>query len=124
MCATASSSTSAACATRAERCRHPSESWDPFCLCLCICPCLCRSYCCCQSNGCNSQSFRPLARPGHFLLLAQEKVTKEKGLPRQGPTTGRGKGIFRLAIHGSVEKRRTSMCAALRVWEGGRLFKG
>jgi len=24
-------------------------------------------------------------------------------------------GIFRLAIHGSVEKRRTSLCAALRV---------
>jgi hypothetical protein len=51
------------------------------------------------------------ARPGSFLLLAQKKRTKEKGLPRQGePVIGSVAGIFRLAIHGSVGKRRAS-CA-------------
>ena len=45
--------------------------------------------------------FRPLPRPGHFLLLAQEKVTKEKGTPRVAPlghpvqrVRGRAAGVF------------------------------
>jgi hypothetical protein len=29
------------------------------------------------------KAFRPLSRPSSFLLLAQKKRTKEKGLPRQ-----------------------------------------
>ncbi|ALN62127.1 hypothetical protein GLA29479_1243 [Lysobacter antibioticus] len=27
------------------------------------------------------QSFRPLTRPGYFLLLAQKKANQRKGLP-------------------------------------------
>ncbi|MFL5124378.1 MAG: gamma carbonic anhydrase family protein [Microvirga sp.] len=52
-----------------------------------------------------------------FLCWPKEKVTKKKWPPRQiNPATGEAFGIFRLAILGSVGKRRASMPAALRVW--------
>jgi len=78
------------------------------------------------------------ARTGSLLLLAHEarearpngeagpegasawreskKRTKEKGLPRRSkPVIGSVAGIFRLAIHGSVEKTMHILCIALRV---------
>jgi hypothetical protein len=58
-----------------------------------------------------------------FLCWPKEKVTKKKGPPRQNnPATGCTFGIFVLAIHGSVRKRRPSMAAALRVWIARWLF--
>jgi hypothetical protein len=64
--------------------------------------------------------FRPLPRPSDFFFAGPKKeVTKKKGPPRQvSPATGKAFGIFVLAIHGSVRKRRPSMAAALRVWWG------
>jgi hypothetical protein len=60
---------------------------------------------------------RPLPRPSDFFFVGpKKKVTKKKGPPRQNnPATGETFGIFRLAIHGSVGKRRASMRAALGV---------
>jgi hypothetical protein len=62
--------------------------------------------------------FRPLPRPSDFFFAGPKKeVTKKKGPSRQySPATGKTFGIFVLAIHGSVRKRRPSMAAALRVW--------
>ena len=54
----------------------------------------------------------------YFLLLAQKKVPKENGLPRDvKPVQGacRIVAISGLAIHGSVRKRPPSMAGALRV---------
>jgi hypothetical protein len=58
-----------------------------------------------------SQRLPPAAHAGHFLLLAQEKVTKEKGcfLTTLPCEIGAGAGIFRRNIL-FLEKRRAS-CA-------------
>ncbi|TWT20079.1 hypothetical protein FQY83_10015 [Luteimonas marina] len=51
-----------------------------------------------------------LRRPGSFLLLAQKKRTKEKGLPRQGkPAVGKFDGIFRHGIP-AVAKNGGHLC--------------
>jgi hypothetical protein len=65
----------------------------------------------------DNAGFRPLPRPSDFFFVGpKKKVTKKKGPPRQNnPATGNTFGIFVLAIHGSVRKRRASMRAALQV---------
>src|SRR3982751_2862658 len=54
--------------------RHPGEGRDPFCFCLAL---VCDAAAKTDSRPCG---FRPPSwRPSYFLLLAQKKVTKEKG---------------------------------------------
>ena len=75
----------------------------------------CCCYCVPKKSHSQGKSFRLAA--GHFSLLAQRKVTKRKGPSFKGSHRAwNSAGIFRLAIHGSVGKRRASMPAALRVW--------
>jgi hypothetical protein len=65
----------------------------------------------------DSAGFRPLPRPSDFFFAGPKKeVTKKKGPCQNSPAIGKTFGIFVLAIHGSVRKRRASMRAALRVW--------
>ena len=81
--------------------RHPGVGRDPVTLCSVVA----------QASSALYQRFRDLAayaasvppscrRPGHFLLLAQEKVTKEKGPPDEAPIgqspigTRPGSGLF------------------------------
>ena len=59
-----------------------------------------------------SSWFRP-SRASHFLLLAQEKVTKEKGTPPSGPGCAgvpslhhHSRGTLRRAIHGPSQLSR------------------
>ena len=60
---------------------------------------------------------------GSFLLLAQKKRTKEKGLPRRSTSAKPIRpGCSDSPILGSVGTRRTSLCVALRVWWYGRGF--
>jgi hypothetical protein len=55
------------------------------------------------------------------FFAAAKKVSKESGFPPTQLTRhARVKGIFRLAIHGSLGKRRPSMGDALRVCEAQR----
>jgi hypothetical protein len=83
--------------SRAFRAGHPAKAGDEL-----ICP--------------EVQGFRPCG-PGNFSLLAQRKVTKRKcpwgSQKRNGEL--RQRGDFPTRHPGSVGKRRTSMCAALRV---------
>jgi len=57
--------------------RHPGESRDPLAVALDL-----RRYAKTDSRPCVSTR---ILRAGHFLLLAQEKVTKEKGSPGRTP---------------------------------------
>ncbi len=60
---------------------------------------------------------------GSFLLLAQKKRTKEKGLPRRSTSAKPvWPGCSDSPILGSVGTRRTSLCVALRVWKRGHGF--
>src|SRR5690606_26083375 len=78
------------------------------------------------NKGRTCRGFRPLERPGPFLLLAQKKGTKEKGLSRRSePVDSVTPGFF---DRPSVSCRKTAgvLPAALRVCmqHGCRRTKG
>ncbi len=60
-----------------------------------------------------------------FISFEGTKETEPKKMPspREQTCWFTATGIFRLAIHGSIEKRRASMHAALRVLHGYRRFE-
>jgi len=77
-------------------------------------------FCCPETLAIAQQSnvkrFRPLSRPSSFLLVdAKRNRTKEKRLPDEANPASRSFRDFSTRHPGSVEKRRTSMCGALRV---------
>jgi hypothetical protein len=72
---------------------------------------------CAASGIFKIKRFRPLARPSSFLLKSvkrnepKKNACLDKALPQWN-----GYRDFSTRHPGSVEKRRTSVCTALRVW--------